>query len=313
MKNEKKKQSPERKRDAKSDPVIRYIIILGGIILALGLISFFFNVLGRWFFSSAILSVLSIGGFLWGVRLTREDDQSSRIFGGTIIFLSAILLGLDVLSVNNMFGKAIHSTTTLLFIITAAYGVTAYAFTESLILILALLSLFASLAYAGGGFWGFLPFFKGGTNSHTYIALASPFVIAAGFLHQLVIDRRFSRFLSFDRVYFFMGFVFLNVSLWMLSLFGRHPNLFDRSGVDSTEKVIFTVLFFIANIAAVVFGALKKDRTYITFGAIFLTVNVLTRFGDVFFEGLGGSVVFIIAGAILIVLGIFLERALRKL
>jgi hypothetical protein len=303
------------KKRAKKDPVVRYIFVLGGVVLALGLISLFFDILGRWVFTSIVLTVLSIGGFIWGNRLYEGGDGPSPALGGVVIFVSAVLLGLDIVSINKMLGEPLPTASYILFIATALYFTLAYIYDNHLILILALISLFGYLAYVGGGFWGWLPFFKGGVNSHIYIAVASPFVILMGYLHERFIDRpgkKSAVFEFFSRTYYFIGFLFLNTSLWMLSLFGRNPKLWPENASQSREELAFTILFFLANIATVVFGGVKRDRTFITFGAIFLTINIFTRFSDVFFEDLGSSATFIIAGGILIALGLILEKMLRK-
>jgi hypothetical protein len=310
-----KKSGKRVKRKAKKEPIVHYIMILGGLVLALGVISLFFELLGKWFFTSIALTVLSLGGFVWGNRLYDDGYGESPFFGGVVIFISAILLGLDVISINKMLGEPLPTASYILFITTVLYFGLAYFYDNHLILILAVLSLFSYLAYRGGGFWGWLPFFKGGLNSHVYIALMSPVVVAMGFIHEKIISRmklKSASFDYFDRVYYFLGFIFMNTSLWMLSLFGRDPKLLSPSASLGQEKLLFTALFFLANIATVVFGGIKRDRTFITFGAIFLTINVLTRFSDVFFEDLGRSATFIIAGVILIFLALLVERLLRK-
>jgi len=65
-------------------------------------------------------------------------------------------------------------------------------------------------------------------------------------------------------------------------------------------------------VATIVFGGLRRERSYITLGVIFLTINVLTRFGNVFIPGLGRSATFIIAGGVVIAIGLVLERLLKK-
>ncbi len=311
----KKGSTKKGTRRVRKDPAVRYIFVLGGVVLALGLISLFFDLLGKWFFTSIILTVLSLGGFIWGNRLYDSGDGPSPAFGGVVIFVSAVLLGLDIVSINKMLSEPLPTASYILFIATALYFTLAYIYDNHLILILALISLFGYLAYVGGGFWGWLPFFKGGVNSHIYIAVASPFVILMGLLHERFIDRlgkKIADFEFFSRTYYFIGFLFLNTSLWMLSLFGRNPKLWNNPPSQSREELVFTILFFVANIATVVFGGVKRDRTFITFGAIFLTINIFTRFSDVFFKDLGSSATFIIAGGILIALGLILEKMLRK-
>ena len=305
------KKAPAKKGGtSRKDPTAQYIIILGGVVVALGLVSLVLDLFGRWFFTSIILTVLALGGIIWGNRLYDDGDGPSPVFGGVVIFIAAILFGLDIVSINKMFGEPLPSVSYILFIATALYFVLAYFFANHLVLILAVISFFAYLAYIGGGFWGWLPFVRGGVNSHTYIALASPLVILAGFIQEKFINALKKGFDYFERVYYFMGFLFLNTSLWMLSLFGRDLELFRSR--DTMELILFTGLFFLANIATIVFGGIKKDRSFVTFGAIFLTLNILTRFTDLFFEEVGRSALFIIAGALMIVVGLVLERLLRN-
>lgn len=307
------------KKTAGGERAIRYIMILGGVVLAFGLVSFFFeHIFSRWFFFSLILTLLSLGGFFWGNRLYGDGGReggASPLFGGFVLFVSAVLMGADIVSINKMFGSPLPSFSYILFIATAIYFVLSYFYDNQLILIFAILSLFAYMAYVGGGFWGWLPFFKGGVKSHLYIAIASPFVILAGLLHDQLFSRlgeSLKRYEYFDKIYYFTGFLFMNSSFWMLSLFGRDPKLWPSPPEGSREILLFTILFFMVNIGTVVFGALKKDRTFITFGAIFLTINVFTRFASVLKIEIGRSATFIIAGLVLLALGFFLEWILKK-
>ncbi len=299
------------RRDSRRDPAVRFIIVLGALVLAVGLLSLFFELLGTWFYVSVFLTLLVAAGLFWGTRLYGRGEGTSPALGGAVIIISCALLFVDVMSTNRMFGGPLPSFSYILFLTTALCLILAYALDIGIILVIGLLFFFSWLAYLGGGFWGWLPFFKGGLNSHTFIALASPFVIVTGFLHERLSAIKVKRYSEFAPVYFFLGFLFLNTSLWMLSLFGREARLFGGAS-GSAEIVLFTILFFAANVAAVVFGGLRKERSYITLGVIFLTVNVLTRFGDVFIPGLGRSATFIIAGAIVIAIGLVLERLLKK-
>jgi len=299
------------KRGGRRDPAVRFIIGLGAIVLAIGLVSLFFELIGTWFYVSVLLTVSTAAGLFWGDRLYRGGEGRSPVFGGAVIALSCLFLFLDVISVNKMFGEISPSFSYILSIATVLYFAVAYFMGTGLVLVIAVLSLFSWLAYLGGGFWGWLPFLGDKMNSHVYVAAAAPLVILAGFFHERFIGGKSARYSEFSRIYYFLGFIFLNSSLWMLSLFGRGVRLFGGPS-GPAEIIVFTLLFFGANIATIIFGGMRKERSFITFGVIFLTVNVLTRFGDVFVPGLGRSATFIIAGAIVIALGLILERILKK-
>ncbi len=300
-----------RNKGTRRDPAVRFIIVLGALVLSVGLISLFFELLGTWFYVSVFLTVLAAAGLFWGSRLYGQGEGTSPALGTAVVMISCLLIFLDVMSINRMFGRPLPSFSYVLFLTTTLFFIIAYVMDMALVLIIGVLSLFSWLAYLGGGFWGWIPFFKGGVNSHSFIAAASPFVIAAGFVHERLSMMKLKRYPDFAAVYYFMGFLFLNTSLWMLSLFGREARLFG-GGSGSTEIIIFTVLFFIGNVAAIVFGGVRRQRSYITLGVIFLTLNVLTRFGDVFIPGLGRSATFIIAGAIVVAIGLVLEGLLKK-
>lgn len=293
------------------EPVVWFIIVLGALVLSIGLVSMFFELLGTWFYVSVFLTVLAAAGLFWGNRLYGRGEGTSPALGVAVIVLACILIFLDVMSINKMFGRPLSSFSYVLLVTTVVFFVVAYTTDIALVLVMSVLALFSWLAYLGGGFWGWIPFFKGGVNSHSFVAAASPFVIAAGFVHERLLAAKLKRYAEFSPVYYFLGFLFLNTSLWMLSLFGREARLLG-GGSGTKEIMIFTVLFFITNIATIVFGGLRKRRSYITLGVIFLTVNVLTRFGDVFIPGLGRSATFIIAGAIVVAIGLVLELLLKK-
>ncbi len=298
-------------RGTRHDPAVRFIIVLGALVLAIGLVSLFFEILGTWLYVSVFLTILMALGLFWGNRLYEGGRGRSPILGGVVILCACLLFFLDVVSANRMFGGPLHAFSWVLFIVTAGYFVLAYLMGAGLVLAVAILALLAWAAYLGGGFWGWLPFFRGGINSHTYVAVMTPFIILAGFIHERLSGTASGRYSRFSRVYYFLGFLFLNISLWMLSLFGRDARLFGGSS-GRAEIIVFTVLFFVANSMTIVFGGVKKERSFITLGVIFLTVNVLTRFGDVIVPGLGRSATFIIAGAMVITIGLLLEGLLKK-
>jgi hypothetical protein len=296
---------------ARRDPIVRFIIVLGAVCLLIGLVSLFFTLIGRWFFVSVFLTVLVAAGFFWGNRLSGQGTGRSPVFGGALVVLSCLLLFLDVISVNKMLGEPFPSFSYVIFVAALLSFAVAYLTAARLVLVFAVMCLFSWLAYLGGGFWGWLPFFKSEMMSHSYVAAAAPFVILAGFLHRHLPGAKAGRYGAFPPVYYFLGFLFLNISLWMLSSFGMKARLFGAPAGD-VQIVVFTILFFIANVATIIFGGMTRGRSFIVLGVIFLTVNVLTRFGDVFVPGLGRSATFIVTGAIVIATGLILETILRK-
>jgi uncharacterized membrane protein len=116
----------------------------------------------------------------------------------------------------------------------------------------------------------------------------------------------------YSRIYLSMGLLCALSSLWITSLVGntRDPDQF-RSELILTRG-IFILIFTIAGGLATYYGVRHADKMFLGYGAVFLCVDVYTRFFEQFWNTLSKSIFFIALGTLSLVVGIFLEFSRRN-
>ena len=77
--------------------------------------------------------------------------------------------------------------------------------------------------------------------------------------------------------------------------------------------IVFNVAYFAISAGLVTRGYLRGDERYINAGLLTVAIGLLTRYIDVFWSLLAGSLFFIIGGLVLLAVAFGLERARRGL
>ena len=133
------------------------------------------------------------------------------------------------------------------------------------------------------------------------MAVIAALAAAFGLIHQLAEERQLRHFSGFGRLYVIFGLLYLNCSLWFLSL--------DDLGSDTRP---WTWLFTLAAIGQLVVGARFKHPSFTGFAVVFLGIDLYTRFYEYSWDRLGVATFFAVAGIIGLLLGWSFERmALR--
>ena len=173
---------------------------------------------------------------------------------------------------------------------------TAYAYHLRWPLLLGLLCIFHGLGawheYVGMG---------------TYIAdIQDPQVMAAiaaacaafGLWHAHAEEASLARYAGFGRLYVIFGLLYLNCSLWFLTL-----DFFRE-----TQTLVWIAVFTLVCIAQIVLGARLKEGKLTGFGIVFLSIDLYTRFFESFHNHLSMSLILLIAGLSGLLLGALFER-----
>ena len=88
--------------------------------------------------------------------------------------------------------------------------------------------------------------------------------------------------------------------------------LFAPHGHEITFPLVFNLLLVAAIIGLVVLGYVRAMESFINIGLAFFALDVVTRYFELSWDLLDRSIVFIVAGVILLAGGFFLERGRRK-
>ena len=250
---------------------------------------------------SALLAALLLGGVgvgLWwfGVQWATDPRQHHPFTGsamvtaslaaafGTFVLLHIALNGDDAM------GRIIPTIMLLTGILGA---LTAYRYRLRWPLLLALLLFFHGLgawhAYGGRGAY------FANIQDPKLMALTALVAILLGLWHERRLETGpLRRCAGFGGLYLIFGLLYLNLSLWFLTLFGR--------------PLDWILAFTAAGIAQIIAGARLRDARFTGFGIVFLAIDLYTRFFEHFWDRLALGVFFLVAGALAMAFGYIFER-----
>jgi uncharacterized membrane protein len=245
-----------------------------------------------------LLGAVSVGLWFGGVRMATEPAQRHAVTGSALVTIGlAALFGamaLAVLSVDETLGER---SAPIVLLLTGLAGVgTAYRYRLRWPLLLALLCCFHALGawheYAGGG---------------EYVAdIQDPPVMAAvaaacagfGLWHLQAEEGSLARYPGFGRLYVIFGLLYLDCSLWFLSL-----------GFYGDGAPLAWILGFSAVcIGQIVLGARLKDPRLTGFGIVFLGIDLYTRFFEQLWERMSAGGFFLACGLAGMLCGWLFER-----
>jgi hypothetical protein len=250
--------------------------------------------------AAAVILFLAAGGS-WhlGVKLVRRFPVPYTFTGSLLITVAlaalygALFLSLDVSSM----GAAV----TLVYAVALTAAGTAYYYRLRWPLTLALLLFFhamgSSHAYFGEGAYGFQ------IVDEKTMAIAASASILIGLFHEALLEEKLPPYEGFGHLYIVFGLVYLNCSLWFLSL---------RVSYLPTHGVATVLLFTACAIAQIVAGARLKDGRLTGFGVVFLAIDIYTRFFEEFWDKLPTGEFFLAAGLSAMTAGYLLERRVSQ-
>jgi hypothetical protein len=130
------------------------------------------------------------------------------------------------------------------------------------------------------------------------MAVIATLVALLGFVHEHDLERTtFKHHVGFGHHYIVLGLLYLNMSLWILSLY--------------PGTVGWVAIFGIASVAQIVLGARLKDGRASGFGVVFLSINMYTRFFETFWDKLSAGLIFLASGVAAFAFGYLFEKQLR--
>jgi len=243
---------------------------------------------------TAILSVL----WFWYVGKKR-DRVSAAAYE-----LYMVLGGLSVLTSLIYFCKQLAADTTYTLFLSLSF------------IILALLSaLFRSKALWIGAIAAFIGWFGTFSTSYStdnlFLGMNYPMRYTAFGLMilQMAWLQRFVKPLFFTlRITYTTGLILFFTGLWGVSIFGNYNTLVGWQQVRQIHVLAYSIVFGVAAALCFYLGIRYKDEQARDFGALFLLVNLYTRYFEYFWDSMNKGIFFLILAITFGFAGWWLER-----
>ncbi|PIE35463.1 hypothetical protein CSA56_04060 [candidate division KSB3 bacterium] len=289
--------------------VIRWALILGSIMLGVGLITFFVTILESLLLLVIVLTLLCGLAYYFGFSLVSPSE--SHYYpksGNALIAVACLLLCGDVFALGYVLSSDRGHWPVLLLITTLLYLIVAYIHKNTLVLVFALIGFATWFGTESGYMSGWGAYFLG-VNYPMRFAIVSPFVVLVGYLHrsfQVNVPE------SFIKAYYAVGLLYINLSLWIMSIFGNYGDISSWHDAGHFELLIFSVLWGSADVIIFIIGSRSGNKMFTGYALVFLILNLYTRYFEYFWNDMHKSLFFIVLGGISLGIGLFLERRLKR-
>jgi len=239
-------------------------------------------------------SALSLIFFVWAFR--RREHKPLKVFSNeALIFLGVLSLAGGILYLGTALGNKSGHFSLLLLLAAVLYGVIGFTFSSRQVWIFSIISLGAwfgaETGYISG--WGAYYF---GMNYPMRFVLFGALLAAAGFLMTLEGEREHSdlgrKILLFSTPTRVMGYFYLFMALWIMSIFGNYGDIHVWRQATHSELAAWSVLFGGVSILAIWHGLRWDDRISRGFGITFLLINLYTRLFEYFWDSMHKAVFF---------------------
>lgn len=245
--------------------------------------------------ATVLLGSLGIAFWYSGARLATDPHQRYPYTGAILVTASlAAAFGVMVLLYMGTTNQPEHTPIPTFMLLTSALGAfTAYRYRLRWPLLLALLLFFHGLG-AWHRYGGYGVYFAD-IQEPRIMAIVALAVIALGEWHERYLEQGpLRRCVGFGGLYLIFGLLYLNLSLWFLTL--------------PKGTLEWVLLFTAATIGQIIAGARLHDSRFIGFGIVFLAINLYTRYFEHFWDRLSLGLFFLIGGAAAMALGYLFER-----
>ena len=132
-----------------------------------------------------------------------------------------------------------------------------------------------------------------------------------GFGHMRAETGILTRYRGFAKIWISMGLFMLEMSLWLLSLFGNFGDMMSFRLAPADELVLFNVIWLVLNVALVFFGTKFRFGMLTGYGVTFFIIQLYTLFFAHVAESLGWVLSMFVAGGSALALAMALESQRR--
>lgn len=249
--------------------------------------------------ATGLLGAVSVSLWYGGVRLATDPRQLYPYTGAILVTASlAAIFGTLVLAYLAFTDRAENPPIPTFLLLTSALGgLTAYRYHLRWPLLLGLLLFFHGLgawhAYGGHGAY------FADIQEPRLMAVIAFAVALIGLWHERQLESGpLRRCVGFGGLYLIFGLLYLNLSLWFLTL----PH----------GPMLWVLLFTAAAIAQILAGARLQDARFSGFGIVFLAINLYTRYFEHFWNRWSLGLFFLIGGALALAVGYLFEQLPQK-
>lgn len=261
----------------------------------------------RLFVSAHIVKAIffaALAVIFYAVSHRRRLRQPGRILTNeSLLMLGVLSTAFSAAWFGAALGSQSWSFSLLLAAVSAVYALAAVSMASALAWIFALFSLASWFGAVTGILSGWGAYWLGMSYPARFALYGAALVASQRFMAH------FARLDDFRRSTLSVGLLFLFVSLWILSIFGN-SGLADETwrGAARAELFFWCAVFAAASGASLWLGIKREDVMLGCYGAVFLAVNVYTRFFENFWNAMNKGLFFLILGASLWLLGSRAER-----
>ncbi len=279
---------------------LKWLGLFAIFMLATSLLGFVGTVLASFspLFSTLCLLAVSFLIMRAGATLASNKAQKHPFSGQALLTIGLVglyssMTAFYLISGGRSWG-AMHSVFLLLTSIAAL--LTAYHYHLRWPLLIGLLMLFHGVG-SFSQYWGAGSYVLW-IHDPRLMALVSLISIVGGVVHEQQLEQaRFRRCIGFGHLYLIFGLLYLNLSLWILSL--------------RWDSWIWIMLMVLGCLAQLVAGAHLKDSRFTGMGVVFLGICLYTRFYEYFWDALSKALFFTVAGLIGLALAYVFERQIK--
>ena len=246
----------------------------------------------------------ALAAVFYAAAYRRRLHRPERVFTNeALLMLGVLSTASSIAWLGAALGSESRHFSLLLALAAGVYAVIAVAMNSALVWIFALFSLGSWLGAETGYVSGWGAYWLGMNYPARFVLYGGALVAAQYFM------ARSPRFAGFQRPTLSTGLLFLFVSLWMMSIFGN-DGLVDGEWREAgrAELFLWCALFAAAAGVSLWLGIRRDDMMLRGYGAVFLAINVYTRFFENFWNAMNKGLFFLILGASLWLLGSKAER-----
>ena len=282
---------------------LKWLGLFAIFMLALSFLGFIGTLMASFspMFATLCLMAVSGGVLYFGARLASDKYQKHPFTGQALLTIGLVGFYSSMTAIYLIGGDRsyLDAHALLLLITSAAALVTAYQFRLRWPLLVSLLMFFHGVG-SFAGYWGHGSYFLY-IHDERVMAVVALLVAMMGAWHESRLEvSRFRHCIGFGHMYIIFGLLYLNLSLWLLSL------EFYKSA-----SVVWVLIFTAVSIAQIIAGARLKDARFTGFGIVFLGIDLYTRLYEHFWDDMSKALFFTLAGTLGLALAYLFERQLK--
>jgi uncharacterized membrane protein len=279
--------------------VVKYLGITGGLLAFFGIVGAITAMTKSGVFAAIVLG--SVGGAItyWGMRLSGDVRDRYAVSSKVVLTLGVVLWTSAIGTLAGIMGMAEEGILLMTGLISLPIGFfLAYRSRNQYLLIVALLGLFHWIG-SWNAMWGRSAYVFS-VQDPQVMSLAAVAAIIVGIYHERKLHPKTGRFyLAWES----LGLLYLNMSLLILSIWGRHEN----------ASIAWILVFTAATLAQIVLGSAWQNGLFRGFGITFFAINVFTRYHEFFWDQLQLGQYLLMGGGLLVILGACTECVVRML